>query len=108
MNDDNGKLRPDIVISDHDGLTSTFEVTQQVAQIFTAMGYQVGINNPYKGAELIRKYANPAVRRYSLQIELNRALYMHEDSFIKNESFAKIAQDLQRFTELMSLHLLEA
>ncbi len=108
MNDDNGKSRPDIVISDHDGLTSTFKVTQQVAQIFTAMGYQVGINNPYKGAELIRKYANPAVRRYSLQIELNRALYMHEDSFIKNESFTKIAQDLQRFTELMSLHLLEA
>lgn len=108
MNDDNGCSRPDIVISDFDGLTSTSEVTRQAAQIFGSMGYQVGVNNPYKGAELIRKYANPAMRRYSLQIELNRALYMHEDNFIKKESFAKVAQDLQRFTELMSFHLLEA
>lgn len=108
MNDDNGQPRPDIVISDHDGLTSTSDVTQHAAHIFKSLGYQVGINNPYKGAELIRKYANPAKGRYSLQIELNRALYMHEDSFLKNASFAKVAQDLQRFTEQMSLHLLQA
>ena len=108
MNDDNGRPRPDIVISDHDGLTSSSNVTQQAAQIFRSLGYQVGVNNPYKGAELIRKYANPFMRRYSLQIELNRALYMHEDSFIKKESFVKVAQDLQRFTELMSFHLLQS
>jgi N-formylglutamate deformylase len=108
MNDDNGKPRPDIVISDHDGLTSSSDVTQHAAEIFRSLGYQVGINNPYKGAELIRKYANPAKGRYSLQIELNRALYMHEDRFVKNESFGKVAQDLQRFTEQISLHLLQA
>jgi N-formylglutamate deformylase len=108
MNDDNGKPRPDIVISDHDGVTSSSNVTQHAAGIFRSLGYQVGINNPYKGAELIRKYANPAKGRYSLQIELNRALYMHEDLFMKNESFAKVAQDLQRFTEQMSQHLLQA
>jgi len=108
MNDDNGKPRPDIVISDHDGLTSSSNVTQQAAHIFKSLGYKVGINNPYKGAELIRKYADPANKRYSLQIELNRALYMHEDRFVKNESFGKVAQDLQRFTEQISLHLLQA
>ena len=108
MNDDNGKPRPDIVISDHDGLTSSEEITQQAAQIFRSLGYTVGINNPYKGAELIRKYANPSNGRYSLQIELNRALYMHEDRFIKNDSFGKVAQDLQSFTEQISLHLLRA
>jgi N-formylglutamate deformylase len=68
----------------------------------------VGINNPYKGAELIRKYASPESGRYSLQIELNRALYMHEDRFIKNDSFGKVAQDLRSFTEQISLHLLRA
>jgi N-formylglutamate deformylase len=108
MNDDNGKPRPDIVISDHDGLTSSSDVTQYAAHIFRSLGYQVGINNPSTGAELIRKYANPAKGRYSLQIELNRAVYMHEERFIKNDSFSKVAQDLQRFTEQMSLHLLQS
>ena len=33
--------------------------------------FDVTINDPYKGAELTRRYADPAAKRHSLQIEMS-------------------------------------
>ena len=43
------------------------------------LGYSVAINDPYKGVEIVRRHGRPARGRHSLQIELNRRLYMDED-----------------------------
>ncbi len=45
---------------------------------FRGAGYSVAINDPYKGVEIVRKHGRPAAGRHSLQIELNRRLYMDE------------------------------
>jgi N-formylglutamate deformylase len=45
------------------------------------------INDPYKGAELVRAWADPATGRHSLQIEINRELYMDEDGLERNGGF---------------------
>jgi N-formylglutamate amidohydrolase len=58
------------------------------------MGYSVAINDPYKGVELIRKHGRPAERRHSLQIEVNRKLYMDEATLTKNEGFARLKANL--------------
>ena len=42
------------------------------------MGYDVRVNDPYKGVELVRAYSNPARGRMSLQLEINKRLYMDE------------------------------
>ena len=62
-------------------------------------GYEVAINRPYKGQELVRRYANPARNRHSLQIEINRALYMDERTGAKSASFAPLQAQLSQLVE---------
>ena len=96
MNDDAGQVRPDFVVSDRDGTTAGDGFTEHVDDTLRRLGYDVRVNDPYKGAELIRAYADPAIGRHSIQIEINRRLYMDEDAVVKHEGFARLAHDLDR------------
>jgi N-formylglutamate amidohydrolase len=60
------------------------------------MGYAVAVNDPYKGVELVKAYSDPPAGRHSLQIEINRALYMDEDEFRPSANFAKLKADIDR------------
>ena len=94
MNTDAGALRPDVVIGDVDHTTALPEFSLWLADQFKDLGYHVSINRPYKGAELVKAYSDPAARRYSLQIELNRRLYMNEQGFSKHEGFMLVQKHL--------------
>jgi N-formylglutamate amidohydrolase len=60
----------------------------------TKRGYDVRINDPYKGVELVRRHGRPDENRHSLQIEVNRKLYMDEERFERNGNFPKLKADL--------------
>lgn len=102
MNDDPGAPRMDFVISDSDGRTSEPDFTHLVADTLREAGYEVGVNDPYKGAALIQLYSNPPARRHSIQIEINRRLYMVEDEFVKNDGFAQLRYDLDYLVETIA------
>ena len=89
-----GVARADFVLGDRDGTTCSPDFTAFVAQTLRDMGYDVRINDPYKGVELVRAYSDPAEHKHSLQIEVNRKLYMDEDSRERNEGFDKLQDDL--------------
>jgi len=57
-------------------------------------GYDVKVNDPYKGVELVRRHGRPRERRHSLQIEVNRKLYMDETTFERNANFPRLKADL--------------
>jgi len=97
MNDDNGRVRPDIVVSDLDGVTSSQLWTNTVADLLRNQGYSVSVNDPYKGAELIKRYSQPNRNRHSVQIEINRALYMNERTFEKSMDFDLLSRNLRNF-----------
>ena len=83
-----GAVRADFVLGDRDGTTCAPEFTQLVAATLRGFGYEVKINDPYKGVELVRAYSDPAAHRHSLQIEVNRKLYMDEPTREPNANFA--------------------
>ena len=91
-----GKARADFVLGDRDGTTCEPEFTAFVAQALRGMGYDVKVNDPYKGVELIRAFSDPAAHRHSLQIEANRKLYMDERTREKSANFAKLRSDIER------------
>lgn len=95
---DGNAARADFVLGDRDGTTCAAGFTDAVARFLGGMGYDVKINDPYKGAEIVRRYADPPQRRHSLQIEINRALYMNEKTRARSPGFAKLQADL---TELI-------
>ncbi|HZP85647.1 MAG TPA: N-formylglutamate amidohydrolase [Burkholderiales bacterium] len=99
MNDDLGAERPDFVISDRRGKTSAPEFVEFVADALREPGYAVQVNDPYVGAELIAAYSNPDAQRHSIQIEINRRLYMDEASLRKHEGFERLRRDLSTFVD---------
>lgn len=103
MNDDNGALRPDIVVSDRDHKTSCPQVTEYIGELFRAEGLSVGINDPYKGAELISRFADVPAKKYGVQIELNRGIYMNEQEFTrKSGDFEKLQASITHVIEKLS------
>ncbi len=73
-----GLTHPDFVLGDRDGTTSAPEFREFVAAWLRERGYDVTVNAPYKGVELVRRYSDPKRNRHSLQLEVNRKLYMDE------------------------------
>jgi N-formylglutamate deformylase len=97
-----GVPRADFVLGDRDGTTCAPEFTAFVKQVLSGFGYDVRVNEPYKGVELVRKHGRPAERRHSLQIEVNRKLYMNEETFEKTPGFARVQAELGQLIERLA------
>lgn len=91
-----GKARPDFVLGDRDGTTCDSEFTALVHRVLADMGYEVKVNDPYKGVELVRAFSDPPSGRHSLQVEVNRRLYMDERTRRKTPGFARLSRDIER------------
>lgn len=96
-----GVPRPDFCIGTRDGTTCDSAFANLVASRLEAMGYVVTIDDPYKGAELVRRYSAPLHGRHSLQIEINRSLYMDEACISRNEGFAALKAHIGKLVELV-------
>ena len=91
-----GKPRADFVLGDRDGTTCEPEFTALVAESLRGLGYDVKVNDPYKGVELVRAFSDPKAGRHSLQIEVNRRLYMDERTREKTAGFAGLKANLDQ------------
>jgi N-formylglutamate amidohydrolase len=86
----------DFVLGDRDGTTCAAEFTDFVAGVLRGLGYDVRINEGYKGVEIVRRQGRPAENRHSLQIEVDRALYMDQKTLEKLPGFERLHADLAR------------
>lgn len=93
---DPGESRADFVLGDRQGESCEPVFTSFVAERLEAMGYSVAINHPYQGAYIVQRYGRPEVNRHSLQIEINRGLYMDPDTLNKIDRFDDIKRDIGR------------
>lgn len=84
-----GGRRADVVLGDRDGRSCDPGFTDFVKSWFETRGYRVRVNNPYKGAELVRLCGDPEYDRHSLQIEINRRLYMDERTLERGPGFER-------------------
>ncbi|MEQ1515632.1 MAG: N-formylglutamate amidohydrolase [Usitatibacteraceae bacterium] len=97
-----GVPRADFVLGDRDGTTCDPAFTTFVALTLRGMGYDVRVNDPYKGVELVRAYSDPAERKHSLQIEVNRKLYMDEASRERSGNFSSLQSDIAKLIASIS------
>jgi len=86
------KKQSDIVLGNLDGTTCDRQFTNMLKEFWQSLGYHVTINDPFKGVELISRYSAPTRARHSIQIEINRALYMDEKTGKKIKNFDVIKQ----------------
>ena len=92
-NDSNGLA--DIVLGNLNGKSCREENLVFVSDAFNKMGYSVSLNDPYAGGFITMKYHNLNLGIETLQIELNRSIYMDEDKFEKKECFESVKKDFE-------------
>lgn len=76
-----GLVHADFVVGDRDGTTADPRLSRRICAHLEGLGYSVSYNHPYKGVEIVRRHSDPARHRHSIQLELNRRLYMDEKTF---------------------------
>jgi N-formylglutamate amidohydrolase len=94
-----GSERADFVLGDRDRTTCDPAFTDFVRQALSSMGYAVKVNDPYKGVELVRAHSDPARGRHSLQVEINKRLYMDEERCVPNAGYATLQKNLTSLVE---------
>ena len=93
------RVLADVVLGDLRGISCSPAFTQSVAEAFTSLGYTVSINDPYVGQDLLREHGRPGDGCESLQIELNRKLYLDEATREPNGRFEQTRRDIDRVLE---------
>jgi N-formylglutamate amidohydrolase len=85
--------RPDVVIGDRYGTSCAPLLADTVEETMRGLGYSVGRNKPYAGGFITEHYGNPASGLHTVQLELNRAIYMDERRRERGPRFEQIAKD---------------
>jgi N-formylglutamate deformylase len=97
------KPRPsDFVLGDRDGTSCSVEFTRALREFLKSLGYVVTVNDPFKGVELIEKFSDPARNCHSLQIEINKSLYMNENTGQKSSNYPKLKSDIERMNRFIA------
>ncbi len=98
-----GEAHADFVVGDRDGSTAAAPLSRLVCEHLKSLGYSVAYNHPYKGVELVRRYGAPQQQRHSIQLEINRKLYMSEETLEISDGFAPLKASLQSLVQLLLL-----
>ncbi|WP_037235063.1 N-formylglutamate amidohydrolase, partial [Rhodomicrobium udaipurense] len=56
--------------------------------------YRVGLNKPYAGGYITEHFGKPRHGIHALQIEVDRSIYMNEETFEKTPAFMSLQRDM--------------
>ena len=94
--------RPDVVIGDRYGTSCTPLLADRVEETMNGLGYSVGRNKPYAGGFITEHYGNPASGLHTVQLELNRAIYMDERRRERGPRFDQVAADFAILADVLA------
>lgn len=99
---DAGKPRADFCVSDLHGKTASREAMELVVETLKSCGYSVSVNDPYVGNELIARHGHPALGMDSIQVEINKKLFIDTQTFRKTSGYEKLKADLGRLLKTVA------
>ena len=102
MDKDPGIDRVDMVLGNANGSSCAQIVSKITREILEGYGYRVVMNKPYAGGFTTRNYGKPYAGRHALQIEINRALYMDEDTVSHGPGFDELKNNIAKLISELS------
>ncbi len=100
---DTGFNRADIVLGDRYATACAPFLTHATADLLRARGYRVTRNAPYAGGYVTQHYGAPRQGVHTLQIEINRGLYMNETRLERSKRFRAVMRDLAGVIERLTV-----
>jgi N-formylglutamate amidohydrolase len=89
-----GAPRPDFVIGDRFGASCDARLTRLMRDAVSSFGYEVQLNRPYAGGYITEHYGRPHRGVHTVQIEVNRGLYLDEVTLRPGPGFDRLKNDL--------------
>ena len=102
LSNDEGAVRPDFVVSDRDGTSSEPGFTDLIECGLADMGYSTARNAPFKGGYITQLHGRPGEGRHSVQVEINRALYLDLSALEVSAGAERLRSDLGRLSRLIA------
>ncbi len=68
------------MVSDFHGKSSRKDFVDLILESYQKVGFSVAYNWPYFGGGITQMYGRPEQKHHTVQVELNRATYMNEES----------------------------
>ena len=90
--------RPEFVIGDRFGTSCDTRLTKMLKDVVAQVGYQAQLNRPYAGGFITEFYGQPKYGIHAIQLEINRGLYLNEDSLERSRRFAPFRRKIDRMT----------
>ena len=90
------QTRPDIIIGDRYGTSCHGSISHELIARFSALGYSVTRNKPYAGGFITEHYGRPLKGFHAVQIEINRSLYVDEDTLVPKVGFNALMEDIRK------------
>lgn len=87
---------PQVVLGDRFGASCAPEIIDTVEAVFADSGFRVVRNTPFAGAYISKQYGRPARFRHVVQIEVDRSLYMDEQTLIRHDGFDRLRDVMTR------------
>ncbi len=95
-------VKADFIVGDRYGTSCDTGLVDAVEYELRHLGYAVRRNKPYAGGYITEHYGNPAGHFHSMQIEVNRGLYMDEKRLNQAERFDQVADDLMKVAAFLA------
>jgi N-formylglutamate amidohydrolase len=102
---DPGERRADIVVSDSLGKSCSKKYRDLVIAAYVTAGFKVGYNWPYVGGRLTEQYGRPDLGHHTIQVELNRDLYMDETTKQLKSSHVEVQKKIEKALGYILLEL---
>jgi N-formylglutamate amidohydrolase len=104
--DDPGRERADVVPGTRQRSTAAAAAIDVVEEVAARFNYGVAHDDPYRGGHTTVRYGRPAAGMHAIQIELNRKLYMDEQTLVqKTNEFRVVRSFCKALVEgLAALH----
>ncbi|MFN3230559.1 MAG: N-formylglutamate amidohydrolase [Alphaproteobacteria bacterium] len=87
-------VHADFILGDRYGRTCAPEIMDATDSYLSGLGFNVARNAPYSGGYNTIFHGKPAEARHAMQIEINRALYVNEETLERTADFPALRDGL--------------
>lgn len=93
---------PQIVLGDRHGLTAAPALMRLIERHFGSFGWRVVRNTPYAGGHITEAHGAVSAGVHAIQIEIDRALYMDDETLQRGAGFDRVAGAMTGLARLVA------
>ena len=93
---DNKSLMPQVVLGNRFGASCDEKLSEKIVDIFSTAGFRVEMNNPFSGGFITKNYGIPKENSHTIQVEIDRSLYMNEANYTLHSGHLDLKKKLRK------------